>query len=302
MQCWWWGWFGLGNWQQEWLAVNWLSKINTTTLSTMKLLIWYHHHWVSDIEAIDLLSFDQKLWYKMNEDTYGRLAVKKAGDDWVPQKYVQCETVETSKKKSVVFHKKNCSWMIVEMANDDVLVGIEKQQQVHLKLKLGDDDYPYRGWFTVYYVKGFDIILGMCWVCDMNGTYFIIILINDQMKCGQLRVTTQRMIVKTYCVCITSVACSRTANQTSKPSMKKPRLLALILSASNNSIPWIIDLHLAHSSFECCTISLSQCNCQTTFSRCYLTLRIVGYFLIQHTTPPGVHHNSRLTYHQKKIR
>jgi hypothetical protein len=64
-------------------------------------------------------------------------------------------------------------WMIVETANGKVEDGIVRSQQVHLELKLGDDGYTYTGWFTVYDMKGFDIILGKCWVHDINGTYHI---------------------------------------------------------------------------------------------------------------------------------
>jgi len=72
-----------------------------------------------------------------------------------------------------VLEERDGGWMIVEMLNDKVEDGIERRQQVHLKLKLGDDSYAYTGWFTVYDVKGFEIILGKRWVCDINGTYHI---------------------------------------------------------------------------------------------------------------------------------
>jgi hypothetical protein len=63
--------------------------------------------------------------------------------------------------------------MIVETANDKVEHSIERRQQVRLKLKLGDDGYAYTRWFTVYDVKGVDMILRKHWVREINGTYYI---------------------------------------------------------------------------------------------------------------------------------
>jgi len=72
-----------------------------------------------------------------------------------------------------VLEERDGGWMIMETANDKVEDGIERRQQVRLKLKLGDDGYAYTGCFTVYNVKGLDIILGKHWVRDINGTYHI---------------------------------------------------------------------------------------------------------------------------------
>jgi hypothetical protein len=63
--------------------------------------------------------------------------------------------------------------MIVETANEQVDDGIERGQQVRLKLRLGDDGYVYTGWFTVYNILAFDIVLGQRWVRDINGIYSI---------------------------------------------------------------------------------------------------------------------------------
>jgi hypothetical protein len=72
-----------------------------------------------------------------------------------------------------VLEERDGGWMIVETANDKLEDGIKRQQQVRLKLKLGDDGDVYTGWFTVYDVKGFEIILGNRCVRDINGTYHI---------------------------------------------------------------------------------------------------------------------------------
>jgi hypothetical protein len=139
----------------------------------MKQFTCDHHLRVSDNDTIDLLCFDGKLWYKKNNDTYSSLAAKTAKDDEASENYVKRETVEKLKKKRAVLEERHGGWMIVETVNDKVEDSIERQQQVCLKLELGDDGYVYTGWFTVYNVKGFVIILGKCWVRDINGPYHI---------------------------------------------------------------------------------------------------------------------------------
>jgi hypothetical protein len=79
--------------------------------------------------------------------------------------------VKKLKKKGAVLEERDSSWMIVEMANDKIQDGIERWQQVDLKLKLGEDGYAYTEWFTVYDVNRFDIIPGTCWVHNINGMY-----------------------------------------------------------------------------------------------------------------------------------
>jgi len=49
--------------------------------------------------------------------------------------------------------------MMVEMANDKQEHSIERQQQVYLKLQLVNNSYTYLGWFAVYNMKWFKIIL-----------------------------------------------------------------------------------------------------------------------------------------------
>jgi hypothetical protein len=125
----------------------------------MKMFTRYHYLRVSDNDTIYLLSFDGKLQYKKNNDTYGSFAAKTAKDDGASENYVKRETVEMLKNKGAVLEERDSGWMIVETENDKVEDGIERQQQVRLKLELGDDGYVYTGWFTVHDVKGFDIIL-----------------------------------------------------------------------------------------------------------------------------------------------
>jgi hypothetical protein len=139
----------------------------------MKRFTRYHHLRVSDNDTLNLLRFDGKLRYKNNNNTYSSFVPKTAKDDGALRNYVKRETVEKLNKKCAVLEERDGGWIIVETANDNAEDGIERRQQVRLKLKLGDDGYAYTGWFTVYDIKGFDIILGKGWVGDINGTYHI---------------------------------------------------------------------------------------------------------------------------------
>jgi len=132
-----------------------------------------HHLQVSDTNTIELLHFAGKLRYKQYNDSYGSLAAKTAKDNGASENYVERETVEKLTKTGGVVEETDGSWMIVEMANDKVQDGIQRWQQVPLKLKLRDDGYAYTGWFTVYDMKEFDSIIWMHWVRDINGTYHI---------------------------------------------------------------------------------------------------------------------------------
>jgi hypothetical protein len=105
----------------------------------MKKFTCYHHLWGSDNDAIDHLRFDGKLRYKRNNNTYSSLAAKTAKDHGASENYVKGETVEKLQKKGAVLEERDGGWMIVEMANDKLEDGIKRQQQVRLKLKLGDD-------------------------------------------------------------------------------------------------------------------------------------------------------------------
>jgi hypothetical protein len=57
------------------------------------------------------------------------------------ENYVKIETLEKLKMNDVVLEERDCGWMIVEMVNDKIKEGIERQHQVHVKLKPGDDGY-----------------------------------------------------------------------------------------------------------------------------------------------------------------
>jgi len=139
----------------------------------MQQLTPYHHLQARDRDTIDFLHFDRKLWYKTNNDTYGSVAAKTAKNDRASENNVQRETGGTLHRKGELLEERDGGWMIMETASDKVEDAIQRQQQVHLKLKLGDNSYTYTRWFTLNNVKGLEIILGKHLVCDIRGTYSI---------------------------------------------------------------------------------------------------------------------------------
>jgi hypothetical protein len=145
----------------------------------MKKFTHYHHLRVSDNDTLDLLPLDAKFRYKNNNDTYGSLVAKTTKDDGASENYVKSETVEKLKNKGAVIKERNSSWMIVDTANDQVEDGIDRQQLARLKLKPGDHGYAFTVWFTLYNVVWLDVILAMCWVYYIYGTYHINHRINE---------------------------------------------------------------------------------------------------------------------------
>jgi hypothetical protein len=69
--------------------------------------------------------------------------------------------------EGAAFQAKEAGWIIVEMANIKAEDGFENRQRVKLKLPLGAL-YVYEAEFTIYNVKGCDIVLGQRWMCDIN--------------------------------------------------------------------------------------------------------------------------------------
>jgi hypothetical protein len=59
----------------------------------------------------------------------------------------------------------------VETANANTQDSVERRQPVRLRLHIGS--YVYEADFTIYDVKGFDIVLGRRWMRDINGRHHI---------------------------------------------------------------------------------------------------------------------------------
>jgi len=88
-------------------------------------------------------------------------------EDGASENYVGRKFIEELKRQGAALQAKEAGWMVVETANIKAEDGIEKRQRVQLKLRLGVS-YVYEAEFTIYDVKGFDIVLGKGWIGDRN--------------------------------------------------------------------------------------------------------------------------------------
>jgi hypothetical protein len=79
--------------------------------------------------------------------------------------------VEELQAKGAKLEIENDRWIVVETANSNVEDVVERLQRVRLPLHIGS--YVYKALFTIYDVKGFDIVLGKRWMRDINGCYHI---------------------------------------------------------------------------------------------------------------------------------
>ena len=80
--------------------------------------------------------------------------------------------IQELKRQGAALQAKEAGWMILEMANIKTEDGIEKRQRVKLKLRLSGS-YVCEAEFTIYDVKGFDILLRKWWMRDINQRYQI---------------------------------------------------------------------------------------------------------------------------------
>jgi hypothetical protein len=88
-------------------------------------------------------------------------------DDGALKHYVGRKFIEELNRQGAALQAKQAGWMIVETANIKAEDGLEKHERVKLKLRLGAS-YVYKAEFTIYDIKGFDIMLGKRWMRDIN--------------------------------------------------------------------------------------------------------------------------------------
>jgi len=93
-------------------------------------------------------------------------------DDGASENYVGRKFIDELKRQGAALQAREAGWMIVETANIKAEDGIEKRQRVKLQLRLGAS-YIYVAEFTIYNVKGFDIVRGKRWMRDINQRYQI---------------------------------------------------------------------------------------------------------------------------------
>ena len=140
--------------------------------SQFKFFTRYHHLKVSKLDdsVVDLLRFNGKKRFQTKGGWWSSKKARVVKDDGASENYVGRKFIEELKRQGAALQAKEAGWMIVETANIKAEDGIEKRQRVKLKLRLGAS-YVYEAEFTIYDVKGFDIVLGKRWMRDINRRY-----------------------------------------------------------------------------------------------------------------------------------
>jgi hypothetical protein len=133
----------------------------------------YHRLRLSDSsEVSDLLRLKGKVGYRHKEKGEWRSgSVKAVKDDDASKNYVSRNYVERLRERGAALEIVNAGWMVVETANAKTQDSVERRQRVRLRLHIGS--YVYEAAFTIYDVKGFDIVLGKRWMRDINGRHYI---------------------------------------------------------------------------------------------------------------------------------
>jgi len=134
----------------------------------------YHHLKVSNLDdsVVDLLRFNEKISYQTKGGWWSSEKARVVKDDGLSENYVGRKFIDELKRQGATLQAKEAGWMIVKTANIKAEDGIEKRQRVKLKLQLGAC-YVYEVKFTIYDVKGFDIVLCKRWMNDINRQYQI---------------------------------------------------------------------------------------------------------------------------------
>jgi hypothetical protein len=144
------------------------------TSTKFKRLTRYHRLQItreSEIVA-DLLRFKGKIRYRdARLGKWHSKTAKAVKDDGASENYVSRSNVDDLRKAGANLEIEDDGWMVVETANANVEDVVERRQRVTLSVHIGS--YVYKARFTIYDVKGFDIVLGKRWMRDINGRYHI---------------------------------------------------------------------------------------------------------------------------------
>jgi hypothetical protein len=117
--------------------------------------------------VVDLLRFNGKIRYQTKGGWWSSKKARVVKNDGTSENYVGRKFIDELQRERATMRAKEMGWMIVETANIKAEDGIEKRQRVRLKLRLGAS-YVYEAEFTIYDVKGIDILLGKKWMHDIN--------------------------------------------------------------------------------------------------------------------------------------
>jgi hypothetical protein len=146
----------------------------SVTSTKFKSFTRYHRLQITRLSdsVADLLRFRGKI--RIRDVTRGEWhskAAKTVKDDGASENYVSRSFIERLRSQGANLEVEDAGWMVVEIANANTQDSIEKRQRVRLHLHIGS--YTYEANFTIYDVKGFDIVLGKRWMRDINGRHHI---------------------------------------------------------------------------------------------------------------------------------
>jgi hypothetical protein len=126
---------------------------------------------ISDESVSDLLRFKGKVRYRHRKGEWRSGTAKVVKDDGASVNYVSRRNVQQLRERGSELEVENDGWMAVATANANAQDAVERRQRARLRLHLGS--YIYEASFTIYDMKGFDIVLGKRWMRNINSRYYI---------------------------------------------------------------------------------------------------------------------------------
>jgi hypothetical protein len=125
-----------------------------------------------DDSVVDLLRFKAKIRYQTEGGWWGSQKTRVVKDDGVSENYMGRKVLDQLKCQGAVLSTQDAVRMIVGTANVNAVNGIGKCQRVKLNLRFGLS-YVYEAEYTVFNVKGFDVVLGKRWMRIIYRRYQI---------------------------------------------------------------------------------------------------------------------------------
>jgi len=132
----------------------------------------YHHFKVCKLDnsAVNLLRFKGDIRFQTKERWWSSKIARVVNDDGASENYMGQQFLHKLICPVACLTAQDAGCMIVEMAINNAEEGIEKSQWVKLKLQLGVS-CVHKAEYTVYDIKGFNIMLGKRWMHDTNRWY-----------------------------------------------------------------------------------------------------------------------------------
>ena len=125
-------------------------------------------------EIPDLLRFHAKIRHRDSKGIWHSVRADVAKDDGASENYVSPVWLNKLRNRVGIenVEVRHIGWMMVETANATANDKVQRRERVQLKVHIGQS-YSYTAYFTIYNMKGFDILLGKRWVRDINLKHHI---------------------------------------------------------------------------------------------------------------------------------